>query len=362
MNNNGDKKYISYEDYVTRYCGTNGSFFTGYVVGYGYVYPKASIIFPSHLHGFGGGSSNLSANQTHNIACWQYAEDRSPVAVNDSYGALLEDITGHIIKKNPDNSITVNMGLNTYINIPKEADTQVNVEIDSVDPNRHLLRISVRSKDDSGNGFEKVSEIPVSDLKMAFNSNLPVNCEKYELEQLNAWYPQTMGLAQNVVGGTTEILNGVQNVNSNPYFWRQKNGTYRLVRNINNNYLLNRSYELSKVRNATSAVGKASRALGGIGAALTMADIGVQGAIKPSHAIGLGLFIGGTVATLLAAPAVAGAFAVVGTVYFIVDVGMMIFSDKFLSERIDEGVGKQLHLWEPLLPLGNQYQLQTLPR
>lgn len=363
MNNNSDKKYITYEDYASRYCGSNGSFFTGYVVGYGYVYPKASIIFPPHLHGFGGGSSNISSNQTHNIACWQYVEDKSPMAVNESYGALLEEATSHLIKENSDNTITVNMGFNNYINFSKEANSQVNIEVDSADPNRHVLRISVRSKDSSGNGFEKVSEIPVSDLKLAFHSSLPVNYEKYELEKLNAWYPEAMGLTQNIVGGTTEILNGVQNVNSNPYFWRQKNGTYRLVRNINNNYLLNRSYELSKFRKATSTVGKASKLLGHAGVALTIADIGVQGAIKPSHAIGLGLFVAGAVATAVGAPVVAGAIAVVGTIYFIVDVGMMIFSDKSLSERIDEGVGRDIYrLWEPLYPLGNQYQLQTVPR
>lgn len=81
--------------------------------------------------------------------------------------------------------------------------------------------------------------------------------------------------------------------------------------------------------------------------------------MRSNNFVGLPVLAG----MMMVTPAVAGAIAVVGTVYFIVDVGMMIFSDKSLSERIDEGVGRDIYkLWDPLLPLGNQYQLQTLPR
>lgn len=355
-------KYITYADYLYRYNGTNGNFFTGYVVGYGYVYPKAGVLFPSHLCGYTSERGDISADETHNIALWQYIEDRSPNAIKQSYKGVIDELSHRIIRENPDNTISVNMGFNEFINIPQMKKTSVHLDVDITDPNNHKLLLSVDLEDDFGNSMHKEKEFSITDLGLVFNSNLPATYKKYEMEVKRPLYPQIMNGAQVVVGGTTEVMNAVQNINSNDFFWRQKNGTFRVVRDIGNNYLLNRSYELSKVRKATSMLGKASKTLGHLGTALTLVDIGFQGTIKPSHGIGLGLFTAGTIATAVGAPVVAGTIAVIGAIYFIVDVGLMLFTDRSLSERIDDYIKDEMRLWEPLFPTENQFELNPLDR
>lgn len=169
------EEYITPEEYTCRYSAADGNFYTGYVIGLGYVYPKAVMLYPSHWRGYNSGSAHISMDETHCIGGWQYEIDDSMEAVINSLTPIRDAFRKALVRENADGTVTVHTGLNQLINYPKGYG---NCHIDFVEsktnPNQVALRISIEIKDDTGDIFKKEYQILSKDLGVAFSlSSMP---------------------------------------------------------------------------------------------------------------------------------------------------------------------------------------------
>ena len=108
----------------------------------------------------------------------------------------------------------------------------------------------------------------------------------------------------------------------------------------------------------SARLGKASKLLGAAGLGLTAADAYIQGEVEPSHIIGAGLFFTGV---FISGPVI----PIIGAVYFVTDIGLDLFTEKSLSDRIDEDwletdIGKFRD--EPLLQTEDRVKLKFMDR
>lgn len=166
------KEYITPEEYKCRYSAADGNFYTGYVIGLGYVYPKAVMLYPSHWCGYHSGSAHIPKDEMHCIGGWGYEVDNSMKAVIDSLAPLRDAFRKALVRENPDGTVTVYAGQNRLIHYPKGLGScHIDFVGSQMDANQVALQISVEVKDDTGGVFKEECQILGKDLGMAFGLN-----------------------------------------------------------------------------------------------------------------------------------------------------------------------------------------------
>ena len=68
------EKYITYNEYLNSYKLSFTGLYEGFVIGYGYVYPKSGYCYPDHWKCYASESQNIPAIETCCFGFWQYAE------------------------------------------------------------------------------------------------------------------------------------------------------------------------------------------------------------------------------------------------------------------------------------------------
>ena len=166
------EEYITQEEYTCRYNGADGNFYTGYVIGLGYVYPKGIMLYPGHWCGYNSGPAYIPADETHCVGGWQYEIDTSVEAVIDSLKPLRDIFREALVQNHTDGTVTVHTGLNRSVNYPKEyGSCHIDFVRSEMDANQIALQISIEVKDDAGKLLKEQYQILGKDLGTAFGLN-----------------------------------------------------------------------------------------------------------------------------------------------------------------------------------------------
>ena len=85
------EQYITYNEYLNSYKLSFTGLYEGFVIGYGYVYPKSGYCYPDHWKGYASESQNIPANETCCVGFWQYEEEISIKTIKLSLRGLFKN-------------------------------------------------------------------------------------------------------------------------------------------------------------------------------------------------------------------------------------------------------------------------------
>jgi|LakMenEpi03Aug12_release.lakeMendotaPanAssembly.Ray.scaffolds.fasta_scaffold367917_2 RHS repeat-associated protein len=171
------------------------------------------------------------------------------------------------------------------------------------------------------------AEVPLDEIVVTGKSSNAGN----ESNTAPSWWASAYFYTSNGIGAAGSYFGLTGNTTHNEWWWRQKNGAWRLrTSSTKNNYVINRSYKLRG--NALSKAKALSTKLAIVNVGLIGSDIVVNRQIKASHVING--FMTGISFT--------GVGSVVSGLWFIADFGTQGICGKSLSDRLDEAVGEPL--------------------
>lgn len=179
--------YITLTDFRHRYCSADGNFYRGYVIGLGYVYPKAGMLYPSHWRGYESGSGHISTDDTHCNGIWQYEVDSSMEAVISSLTPIRDFFRNALVQDNENGTVKVTIGPNRFVNYRKGYGTcNIDFVESNVIVNQVALQISIEIKDDKGSTQKEKYHILSKDLVVEFGTNL-MSSAKNATDENNRW-------------------------------------------------------------------------------------------------------------------------------------------------------------------------------
>lgn len=178
------EEHITPVEFRDRHCCGDGNFYKGYVIGLGYVYPKAGMMYPSHWCGYGSGSTRISGDDTHCVGGWQYEVDDSMESVIKSMTPIRDVFREALVQDDGDGSVKVVMGFNKFVSYAKGSGTcDIDFVESSVNANQVALQISVEFKSDTGDVYKEVHQIASKDLVVAFG----LSAAKKSADQSTTW-------------------------------------------------------------------------------------------------------------------------------------------------------------------------------
>lgn len=83
------ENYITLDEYVAK--RSSGMHYTGFVIGYGYIWMKSSVLMPPNQHGYNATWTDMPVSLAHNIVYYDYVEETTPEAVKHSLRGLFKD-------------------------------------------------------------------------------------------------------------------------------------------------------------------------------------------------------------------------------------------------------------------------------
>ncbi len=324
------KQYITLDEFLIY---KEGQIYEGYVIGYGYAFYEALAVQTPYCSyaPYAPPSPMLSNYQT----VWQQNLDNTPEAVMESFGEDHVHLLQQLVREQ-NGEYYVNMGYGEILRVPVEG------SIIAVDMNSSgKLKLSVKSVSGS-DSIEKSIEIDLESFNTVFNNPNDVRYLSMDSfiseingngEQFGNYMKYAMTGVNTTVGGLSTYMvyeGGYYKWNEvwhsfkhKPTAWAGQK-RFKQLKGI-------RTIQKNKVAGARSVAGKLTK----VGGVLLVADIGLSGELKPSHAIN---------ATMLGV-STTGVGAIIAGVWFIADFGTMGVNyiingeAKGISDMLDDTIG-----------------------